>query len=276
MNFRSELPSGAKSYLFVDGASFRNAISEISKYFFEGESLQVDWRNLRAAHHKVFYYDAIPTQEQDEDASCYSRRISPKVEELSLIERQSGFHVKTGDVRKRRNRGNEQKMVDVQLAVDALQAASRGLFSHCTLVTGDLDFRPLVEAFVDMGIDVTVDYPPGHTNSDLLSAADHSVPLTLNNAEEYLTLTDDQRAFVPRAFSDFQRQEPRPENVILEWEDPEHGRCFIAPHKDKIRLVTERCPYNPKTHRLVLKAQKLQHLRYYAEVHREIRIPDLA
>lgn len=51
-------------------------------------------------------------------------------------------------------------MVDVHLAVDALLMASRGLFSAATLMTSDLDFRPLINALVEMGIDVTLQYRP--------------------------------------------------------------------------------------------------------------------
>ena len=63
-------------------------------------------------------------------------------------------------------------MVDRQLAVDALLMASRGLFGSCTLIAGDLDFKPLITALVEMGINVELLYPKDETNEDLKAAAD--------------------------------------------------------------------------------------------------------
>ncbi len=71
-------------------------------------------------------------------------------------------------------------MVDVQLAVDALLMASRGLFGSCTLITGDLDFKPLVTALVEMGVDVQLLYPEDETNDDLKAAADAAIAMKFN------------------------------------------------------------------------------------------------
>ena len=262
------------SYLFIDGASFRHALADISTFYYEGQELQVNWARLRGSHKKVFYYDAIPVQSPDEDGNTYTARVAPKRAELAAIERQSGYHVKTGDVQRRRTRGNEQKMVDVQLTVDMLQAASRGLFSHCALFTGDLDFRPLITALVEMGVDVSLYYPLGHTGDELLAAADNAFPLTLRSISNYLVLSDAQREVVPDAYSDLQTCEPPPEHAFAKWEDERHGKCFIADDNGHLRLVAERCPLNPKTHRLVLRAKKKEHLRLFAENDYGFNVPE--
>jgi uncharacterized LabA/DUF88 family protein len=44
-------------------------------------------------------------------------------------------------------------MVDVQLAVDMMAFAHQGVFTKASLVTGDLDFKPLVDALVGMTVD---------------------------------------------------------------------------------------------------------------------------
>lgn len=261
------------SYLFIDGASFQSALNELFGLFFLGEEQEVHWGNLRGMHKKVFYYDAIPVQLPDEDIDRYLGRVNPKQVELAKIERQPGYHVRTGDAHKRRNRGHEQKMVDVQLAVDALLAASRGLFTHCALFTGDLDFRPLIAALVEMGVDVTLHYPLGHTSNELLAAADNVVPITIVEAEQYLILSEIQKAGLPRAYSDNQTKEAPPEGAIAVWEDSDYGICFVAKNDERLQLVTERCPYNPKTHRFVLNANTMEHLRYYAEKVRGLSIP---
>jgi uncharacterized LabA/DUF88 family protein len=266
-------PNSQTSYLFIDGASFQGALTDISERFFDGEILQVNWKALRGSHLKVFYYDALPVQQMNEDLSVYSERIAPKQTELAAIERQAGYHVKTGDVQRRRTRGNEQKMVDVQLAVDALQAASRGLYSQCAFITGDLDFRPLVAALVDMGIDVTLHYPPGHTSNELLVAADNTIPIVVTSAASYLDLTDAQKNMVPSAYSDHQTLESPPKSAYAVWDDPNHGQCFAVEDGEYVKLVTERCPFNPKSHRLVVRARTREHLTYYAEQSRGISIP---
>jgi hypothetical protein len=43
---------------------------------------------------------------------------------------------------------------------------------RATLLTGDLDFKPLVDALVHEGMFVTLWYPPKATNKELIAAAD--------------------------------------------------------------------------------------------------------
>lgn len=54
--------------------------------------------------------------------------------------------MRTGFSRYRRKRGQEQKGVDVLLAVDVLQHAYRGSMDRADLITSDLDFVPLFDA----------------------------------------------------------------------------------------------------------------------------------
>ncbi len=262
------------TYLFVDGESFRQALEDISKIYFDGESLEVNWVLLRGSSRKAFYYDAVPVMVEDEAEDKYSSRVAPKLAELSHIESQPGYHVKTGDMRWRRKRGNEQKMVDVQLAVDAMHAASRGLFSKCALVTGDLDFRPLIAALVDMGVDVTLFYPPGHTSKDLLAAADNVIPIDLTSALTFLDLNETQRMFVPNSVLQFQG-EPRPVGPeLIRWEDARYGNCCVLQIDGRFMLVTARSPSHPSTHRLQLEAKRLDHLRHFALSRFDLSVPD--
>lgn len=261
------------SYLYIDGNSFRHAIAEISQIYFEGHNLPIDWSQMRGSHRKAFYYDAIPVQRPDEEGNAYEERVSPKRIELATIERQPGYHVKTGDVQRRRTRGNEQKMVDVQLTVDMLQAASRGLFSHCSLFTGDLDFRPLIGALVEMGVDVTLYYPPGHTSNELLAAADDAIPITISSISSFLKLSEDLKKNIPSAYFDLKKTESPGNNALIEWDDSRYGKCFVAEEFMRLRLVTERSPYNPKTHRLIVEAKNQDHLRRFADDDHGLVVP---
>lgn len=77
---------------------------------------------------RTYYYDAIDyTQASDEAKKDYDNRISEKEALHDYINSQPGFHVREGRVRRSlRKRNREQKAVDVQLAVDALEHAARG------------------------------------------------------------------------------------------------------------------------------------------------------
>ena len=174
------------SYLFIDGGNLNAILRSVGQRYFRGAVPTVNWANVRSGHQKVYYYDAVPVQSAGEEDGAYAERIRPKLEELKSIERQPSFHVRSGDAIHRKRRGNEQKMVDVQLAVDALRMAHLGLFSHLTLLTSDLDFKPLVDALVDMGVQVTVLYPRGETNEALTLAADFAEELSVERLRPWL------------------------------------------------------------------------------------------
>jgi hypothetical protein len=50
-----------------------------------------------------------------------------------------------------------------------------------TLLSGDLDFKPLIDALVQEGMFVTLWYPPRETAKELIAAADSSVPLHIGD-----------------------------------------------------------------------------------------------
>ena len=187
---------------------------------------------------KVYYYDAIHPQNRGEDETAYAVRVAPKRSELAGIERQPGYHVRTGETRHRARRGNEQKMVDVQLAVDALQMASRNLFGSCILLTGDLDFKPLVTALVEMGVDVQLLYPVGETDDDLIAAADSAKGLTINLMKDWFN--DSKKALLPIATSHLLAQPLFHRNKVNTWNDDNYDLCYVAKDSDKFELLTER------------------------------------
>ena len=77
-------------------------------------------------------------------------------------------------------RNKRQKQVDILLAVDVMNHAARRNTSAVHLITGDQDFKPLVQALVDMGLYVTVRGDFRHTSMELAEAADYFEPLRLS------------------------------------------------------------------------------------------------
>lgn len=242
------------SYIFIDGNNLQSTLRDIETEFFEGRGIELDWEKVKGDHRKAYYYDAVPLQLPDESDTDYRVRVEPKLEYLRHIERQSGFHVRTGDAVSRRRQGLQQKMVDVQLAVDALSMASRGLFSSCTFVIGDLDFRPLIVALVEMGIDVELIYPPGRTNDFLLAAADRVNALDMLQAFRWMRNDCPINRWAPQAFSSIGNATPdRP--IVRRWEDEAYGRCLILKEDEhRFRLYSSKDPRGEQYRRLELRA----------------------
>ncbi len=88
--------------------------------------------------------------------------------------------------KKRKNRG--QKEVDVMLAVQMMEHAFRGNMNKAVLLSGDLDFRPLVESLVRLGLFVEVVADQKHFSPDLLYSADKHIKLNFKNYYDW-TLT---------------------------------------------------------------------------------------
>jgi uncharacterized LabA/DUF88 family protein len=216
---------------------------------------------VRKSYRKVYYYDAIPVQRPDEDDIAYSSRVAPKRSELEGIERQDGYHVRTGEAHHRRRHGNQQKMVDVQLAVDALLMASRGLFGSCTLITGDLDFKPLVSALVEMGVDVRLLYPKDETNDYLMAAADSAEALTIDTVRNWSS--EAQRKLLPSHAHYPLSTVFNPSNKLV-WRDDKYGDWYVANDSGVFELITERLPERPDA-RLHITASTAAGLSIYAE-----------
>lgn len=174
------------SYLFLDGNSLRSRIGRVAKRYANGADLSVNWWGPLGGHKKVFYYDAVPVRLSGETEDDYSTRIRPIVELHAKISSIGGYRVNEGDARFRSGRGQEQKKVDVMIAVDMLTHTIRKNMAEASLLAGDVDFRPLLDAVVREGMFVTLIYPPDATGEELKGAADAGRPLSVQLIYEWL------------------------------------------------------------------------------------------
>ena len=85
--------------------------------------------------------------------------------------------------KKQKNRG--QKEVDVMLAVQMMEHAFRGNMNKAVLLSGDLDFRPLVESLIRLGVFVEVVGDRSHISQDLIHSADSHKKLTFQNYHDW-------------------------------------------------------------------------------------------
>jgi uncharacterized LabA/DUF88 family protein len=163
------------SYLFIDGSYLREYYAEHMQGFYGVvPQIQYDVLASQLGSHRTYYYDAINYQQgAAETTDDYEARIRKAVALHDHISSQVGYHVREGHVRKSPQRKKqEQKGVDVQLAVDALEHAARGNMQRAILFSGDLDFEPLLTSLVRMGVHTKLVYVPGHATQELRQAAD--------------------------------------------------------------------------------------------------------
>lgn len=180
------LPSHPEThYLFIDGGCLRSTLEQTVAKYVDKESCRFDLTVTARSYTKVFLYDAIPVRESHETDPQYALRIKRQQDMLEAAGQVHGVHVYEGDAR-RRNKRMEQKQVDVMIAVDMLTHTFRRNMDRATLLTGDADFKPLIDALVREGMFVTLWYPTGHTNSELLRSADARRPLTIDELLSYL------------------------------------------------------------------------------------------
>ena len=184
-------------YLFVDGGALRGKIENVSRQLFDSQRFDIDFRLLAMNFTKVFYYDAVPVQGSDEMDGAYDLRIAEIRRMLDSASEQDRVHVFEGDLRKRKRRGNEQKKVDVALTVDMLTHSFRRNMHRATLLSGDLDFKPLIDAMVREGMQISLLYPIGETNIELIRAADTRLPLHLGMLRSFLTQESQVRFVIP-------------------------------------------------------------------------------
>lgn len=162
-------------YLFIDGAYLRAFHSKITKAWF-GKETRIDYRQLLSIFEnplKVFYYDCIPDSPlKVEDAAEFEKRRDAKKSELDLLQEISGVHVRLGKLVHKKRHGNQQKGVDVMLAVDMMEHATQRNMQRATLIAGDQDFLPLVKALQRTGLVLQIAADPTSTTKEFAYSAD--------------------------------------------------------------------------------------------------------
>jgi hypothetical protein len=164
-------------YLFVDAGHLRYYRDTMRDWF--GEEPDLEYGTLKANAFKCFHYDCLDdlprSGEGDPDRQT---RIAMQEAEFSRIRSIPGTHVRLGSLTGS-DKNRRQKEVDIQLAVDMLNHAVRHNMKYAVLLSGDRDFKPVIETLVEMGLYVEVHGDFRHTSSALAGAADFYRPLTI-------------------------------------------------------------------------------------------------
>jgi uncharacterized LabA/DUF88 family protein len=174
-------------YLFIDGAYLRGICNEYMQALF-GVDADLDLITVKNSFspRKVFYYDCLDdVPRPQEPAADISSRVNQQQERFDKINSLPGFHVRLGTVAGKKPGKLRQKEIDVQLAVDMLTHAFGQNMTRATLLSGDLDFRPVVSALVSLGMWVNVAGKASSASKELYRAADAVREITIFEAHQW-------------------------------------------------------------------------------------------
>jgi uncharacterized LabA/DUF88 family protein len=183
-------------YLFVDGGCLRSICERVSEEYFRGEKISINYKRLGHGFLKVFYYDCLPPKRNNQSDEDYKKIYDERLREFNDIRKINGFHVSEGYSRHRK-KIVEQKTVDVSIAVDMLTHTFMKNMQKATLLTSDLDFLPLINALVLQGMYVNLWYHEGHTNEDLIIAADSHEAVTVSDIYFWSSLSFQANHSIP-------------------------------------------------------------------------------
>ena len=168
-------------YLFVDGRHLQKHYAASVRQWF-GNDGEINFHRIKEdyAVSTMFYYDCLhDRQRTGESEADFKARVEAQekyFDNIPRIIRLGSSSGKSGSDKRLR-----QKKVDVLLAVDMMKHAVRQNMYRAILIAGDLDFEPLVETLVDLGIYVELRGDPQHTARYLIRAASEYQPLTFRD-----------------------------------------------------------------------------------------------
>jgi len=200
------------TYVFIDGAYLRRQHTNALRDWFGCEP-EIDFRSVIQGldalcgppvpwlpveyvgsvndrpELRSFYYDCLPEGRPDEIAF---RTLLENIREVS------GCHIRLGTLKGNKPR---QKEVDVLLVVDMMAHAARKNMDKAVLVAGDQDFRPAVEALVQLGVFVQLVGVDRTTSKELTWAASSYTKLTFDNLFEWTCSSQKSRQPKPRVYN---------------------------------------------------------------------------
>jgi uncharacterized LabA/DUF88 family protein len=179
------------TYLFIDGQYLQTVYRDLFFPLF-GQSYKINYefmlKNLGAK--RAFYYDCLDedrkTGESDEDLRT---RVQAQKDLFNRIRKVPGMHVQPGWLKPaNKDRQRTQKEVDVQLAVDMLTHSFYKNMTKAILLSGDRDFRPVVESVVRLGTYVTLACNARTASKELADEADEIVEIGLDRLCSWIEL----------------------------------------------------------------------------------------
>jgi uncharacterized LabA/DUF88 family protein len=247
-------------YLFIDGGCLDSVLATFSKELLSEQEIEIDYSRLAQGYQKVFYYDCLPDKKTGENDSDYQNRIKPKIDLFNKLKSLDRFHVYEGTARFRdKRRGQEQKQVDIMIAVDMLTHSFRRNMHEATLITGDLDFKPLIDALVQDGMYVSLWYPKGRVNYELVDAADSKLPLRFSIVQQWFTNRFNSKISIPAT------TQPKVPVIDNDWKSidkiAKNYEAFLYEKQGNFAAIVK----NKDGEDFLLKHNDLNQLKFYVE-----------
>lgn len=144
--------TNSTTYLFVDGGHLRKYYEDFANKWF-GNDGEIDFAKVKTDFNadKCFYFDCV-----DDDSKFRGLRKSDWRVELGFL---------------RNGKKREQKEVDTLIAVNMVRCAYIGKMSNAILLSGDTDFRPVVEELARIDVDVKVVGNKNNVSQELMGEA---------------------------------------------------------------------------------------------------------
>jgi uncharacterized LabA/DUF88 family protein len=174
---------GDLTYLFIDGGYLREVYRDQFEPIF-GDSCEIDYRAVMASFgaQRAYLYDCLDNQKRPSESDIdFETRIERQEALFDEIDKVEGMHVRYGVLSPRKGKKDrrQQKEVDVLLAVDMLEHSFSKVMREAILLSGDLDFRPVVESAVRLGTFVRVVCASKSGHRELCKAADFEAEIDL-------------------------------------------------------------------------------------------------
>ncbi len=160
-----------RNYLFIDAGYIKKCLEIFGNKYFKNSNICIDYEKIASGFEKIFYYDCPVYKKDDETEDDFKKRKSIQESEFNELRTIDGCHVYEGTT-KGSGRKVRQKQVDIMIAVQMLMHTIRKNMSKCTLIAGDLDFKPLIDALVQEGMFVTIWSEEKSVSKDLIYASD--------------------------------------------------------------------------------------------------------
>lgn len=177
-------------YLFIDGGYLRKCLDVFRDLFgtpTPEASLEFGRIKELCRARRAFYYDCLDDRERQGDAvEARERRIKEQEQFFGNIDTLSGFHVRLGSMSGQQKKAR-QKKVDVMLAVDMLTFGLSKNMTVATLLAGDADFVPIIEALVRAGTFTRVLFEKRSASRELYHAADARLELSVQMLHQWMS-----------------------------------------------------------------------------------------
>lgn len=178
-------------YLFIDGGYLDKILYQIGTTFWDTENLEIDYSIFSHRFSKVFYYNCLPGKANGENDDDFQKRIQAKEDFYNKLKLLDNYHVFEGVTFGRKSK-IRQKAVDIMIAVDMLRHSYRKNMDMATLLTGDLDFKPLLDALVLEGMHSSIYYSKESISKELLYSADSNIRIRIKDIYDWIP--DDKKS----------------------------------------------------------------------------------